>query len=153
MIMPPSRMAVVGDPGIPSVIIGSIEPVDAALLAASGAATPATLPLPNVSPSFENVLARPYDISEAGVAPAAGSVPTKKPKKDPHHRNRKVLFDLSKVGDYFFEADLDLVHLDLAFCVLNRPDHLRRCHRYRWPAPGTEYHAGIPPVRQRINRG
>ena len=33
--MPPRRMAVVGEPGMPSVSIGSIAPVDAALLAAS----------------------------------------------------------------------------------------------------------------------
>ncbi len=44
---------------MPSVIIGSIEPVDAALLAASGAATPETLPLPKVSGSLEKVLASP----------------------------------------------------------------------------------------------
>ena len=83
IIIPPNRIAVVGDPGIPSVIIGSIDPVDAALLAASGAATPATLPLPKLSGSFENVFASPYDIRDAGVAPAAGSVPTKKPRTDP----------------------------------------------------------------------
>ena len=59
MIMPPSRMAVVGEPGMPRVIIGSMEPVEAALLADSGAATPATLPLPKDSGSFEKVLARP----------------------------------------------------------------------------------------------
>ena len=59
MIMPPSRIAVVGDPGIPKVIIGSMEPVEAALFADSGAATPVTLPLPKDSGSFEKVLARP----------------------------------------------------------------------------------------------
>jgi len=57
--MPPNKIAVVGEPGIPSVIIGSIEPVEAALFAASGAATPATLPLPKVSGFFEKVLAKP----------------------------------------------------------------------------------------------
>ena len=59
MIMPPSRIAVVGDPGMPRVIIGSIDPVEAALLPASGAATPAMLPLPKESGSRENVLASP----------------------------------------------------------------------------------------------
>ena len=77
IIMPPNKIAVVGEPGMPSVIIGSIEPVEAALLAASGAATPDTLPLPKLSGFLENVLAMPYDISDAGVAPAAGKVPTK----------------------------------------------------------------------------
>ena len=83
IIMPPSRIAVVGDPGMPRVIIGSIEPVEAALFAASGAATPAIFPFPKLSGSLEKVLASPYDISEAGVAPAAGNVPTKKPNIEP----------------------------------------------------------------------
>ena len=43
---PPNKMAVVGDPGMPRVSIGSIDPVLAALLAASGATTPSILPLP-----------------------------------------------------------------------------------------------------------
>ena len=51
--------AVVGEPGIPRVSIGSIEPVLAALLAASGATTPSTLPFPKVSGSFDKVLATP----------------------------------------------------------------------------------------------
>ena len=67
MIIPPSRIAVVGEPGIPRVIMGSMEPVDAALLPASGAATPATLPLPKLSGSLLKVLVRPYAMSEAGV--------------------------------------------------------------------------------------
>ena len=44
--MPPKRIAVVGEPGIPRVIIGSMAPVEAALLADSGATTPLTLPFP-----------------------------------------------------------------------------------------------------------
>ena len=59
MTMPPSRIAVVGDPGIPRVSIGSIEPVLAALLADSGAATPSMLPLPKESGSLDIVLAMP----------------------------------------------------------------------------------------------
>ncbi len=46
MTMPASSTAVVGEPGMPSVIIGSIAPVEAELLAASGAATPSMAPLP-----------------------------------------------------------------------------------------------------------
>ena len=38
--------AVVGEPGMPSVTIGSMAPVEAELLAASGAATPLIEPLP-----------------------------------------------------------------------------------------------------------
>ena len=49
-IIPPRRMAVVGDPGIPNVSIGSILPVLAELLAHSGATTPAGTPVPK---SFE----------------------------------------------------------------------------------------------------
>ena len=56
MTMPPSRMAVVGEPGMPSVSIGSIEPVLAALLAASGATTPSTLPLPKLFGIFGHLL-------------------------------------------------------------------------------------------------
>ena len=57
--MPPSRIAVVGEPGMPSVSIGSIDPVLAALFADSGATTPSTLPLPNESGSFAIDLATP----------------------------------------------------------------------------------------------
>ncbi len=39
----------VPDPGMPSVSSGTKEPVQAALLAVSGAARPRTLPLPNFS--------------------------------------------------------------------------------------------------------
>ena len=57
--MPPSNMAVVGEPGIPNVSMGNMEPVLAALLAASGAATPSGLPLPNVSGFLDVALATP----------------------------------------------------------------------------------------------
>ncbi len=52
-------MAVVGEPGIPSVSIGNMDPVLAALLADSGAATPSSAPLPNFSGFFEICLATP----------------------------------------------------------------------------------------------
>ena len=41
-------IAVVPDPGIPKVSKGTKEPVEAALLAASGAASPLRAPLPNI---------------------------------------------------------------------------------------------------------
>ena len=43
----PNKMAVVPDPGIPSVSNGTKDPVQAALLAVSGAAKPLIEPLPN----------------------------------------------------------------------------------------------------------
>ena len=57
--MPPSSSAVVGEPGMPSVSIGSSEPVEAALLALSGAATPSMAPLPKRSGVFEPLRASP----------------------------------------------------------------------------------------------
>ena len=57
--IPPSRMAVVGEPGMPRVSMGSMEPVEAALLAHSGATTPSTLPLPKLSGSLAICLATP----------------------------------------------------------------------------------------------
>ena len=59
MTMPPSRIAVVGEPGMPRVSIGSIEPVLAALFADSGATMPFRLPLPKVRGSFDMVFATP----------------------------------------------------------------------------------------------
>ena len=57
--MPPNSSAVVGEPGIPRVSIGSSEPVLAALFAVSGATTPSTAPLPNCSGLREVDLATP----------------------------------------------------------------------------------------------
>ena len=57
--MPPSSKAVVGEPGIPSVNIGKSDPVDAALLAVSGADTPSTAPFPNFSGVFDDNFATP----------------------------------------------------------------------------------------------
>jgi hypothetical protein len=58
--MPPSRIAVVGEPGMPSVSIGSIEPVEAELFAASGAATPSgRCPCRMSCGRFDTILATP----------------------------------------------------------------------------------------------
>ncbi len=46
----PSMMAVVPEPGMPSVSSGTNEPVQAALLAVSGAARPRMEPEPNSRP-------------------------------------------------------------------------------------------------------
>ncbi len=57
-ISAPSRMAVVPDPGMPSVSSGTKEPVQAALFADSGAARPLTEPLPNWSCSSLEAMLR-----------------------------------------------------------------------------------------------
>jgi putative tricarboxylic transport membrane protein len=56
---PPSSTAAVGEPGMPSVIIGSSALVPAACAAVSGAMTPSISPLPNLSPFFDMRLAMP----------------------------------------------------------------------------------------------
>ena len=92
MTIPPKSRAVVGDPGMPSVSIGKSDPVDAALFAVSGDATPSMFPLPKVSGFLDMSLDNPYDISAAGVAPAAGNIPTKKPRNEPKLNVRHSLF-------------------------------------------------------------
>jgi hypothetical protein len=49
IIRAPIRIAVTGSPGMPKVIMGMSAPPVTALLADSGAATPATRPVPKVS--------------------------------------------------------------------------------------------------------
>jgi hypothetical protein len=68
-------IAVVDEPGMPSVSIGIMLPTAAALLADSGAATPRMSPLPNVEGSLARRFSRPYERNEAIVAPAAGRMP------------------------------------------------------------------------------
>ena len=55
----PSRIAVVSLPGIPRVNVGTIAPPLEALLAASDAATPSSIPVPNSSGRFEERTASP----------------------------------------------------------------------------------------------
>ncbi len=59
MSRPPSSTAAVGEPGTPSVIMGSSAEVPAACAAVSGATTPSTLPVPKSLPSGEKRLATP----------------------------------------------------------------------------------------------
>ena len=59
MSRPPSSTAAVGEPGMPSVIMGSSALVPAACAAVSGATTPSTTPVPNLSPSFDMRFAMP----------------------------------------------------------------------------------------------
>ena len=53
IIRPPSMIAVVAEPGMPSVSIGTMAAVAPALFADSGAATPSIAPLPNCSGCFD----------------------------------------------------------------------------------------------------
>src|SRR6185369_10526492 len=75
---PPSNTAAVGEPGMPSASIGSRAAVPAACAAVSGAITPSSSPVPNLAPSLDIFLARPYDMNEAGVAPP-GVMPIQMP--------------------------------------------------------------------------
>ena len=56
---PPSSTAAVGEPGMPSVSIGSSAEVPAACAAVSGATTPSISPLPNACGSFDMRRAMP----------------------------------------------------------------------------------------------
>src|SRR5688572_11494394 len=83
IMSPPSITAVVADPGIPSVSIGTMAPADAALFAASGPATPSIAPRPN-SPGYRDTFfSSAYDRNEAIVGPAPGSTPMKNPSTAP----------------------------------------------------------------------
>ena len=79
MSMAPRITAAVGEPGTPTVTIGSRAPTSAAEAADSGATTPSRIPVPNFSGCLENRLARPYPTNEAGVAPVPGSTPIQNP--------------------------------------------------------------------------
>src|SRR5215470_5339520 len=87
MMRPPSMTAAVGEPGMPSVIMGSIAATPAACAAVSGATTPSSSPLPNRSGWRENRLANAYDMNDAGVAPP-GLNPIQKPMNEPRTKVR-----------------------------------------------------------------
>ena len=57
IMRPPSMTAAVGEPGMPSVIIGSMAATPAACAAVSGATTPSSSPLPKRSGCREKRLA------------------------------------------------------------------------------------------------
>src|SRR4029079_16063058 len=77
-INPPSRIAAVPDPGMPSASIGSNADVPDACAAVSGANTPSIRPLPNESLSFEMRLAMLYPMKDAAMAPP-GVTPSQHP--------------------------------------------------------------------------
>ncbi|MNL29366.1 hypothetical protein D3C87_1510470 [compost metagenome] len=71
------------DVGRPSASSGTSVPVAAALLAASGPATPSIAPLPNSSGFTASLRASVYDSSVGTSAPPAGSAPIGKPNPMP----------------------------------------------------------------------
>ena len=83
MMKAPISTAVEPEPGTPSVSSGTIEPQVAALLAASGPATPSIMPVPNFSGVFEMRFSTVYDSMVAMVAPAPGNTPLKNPIRPP----------------------------------------------------------------------
>src|SRR5256886_8664183 len=98
MIRPPNMTAAVGDPGIPSVIIGSMAATPAACAAVSGATTPSISPLPKRSGCLEARLANAYAMNDAGVAPP-GLNPIQKPMMQLRRNVRQyrpMVFQVSK---------------------------------------------------------
>src|SRR5262249_36880315 len=75
---PPSRIAAVPEPGIPSASIGSSADVPDACAAVSGANTPSMRPLPKLSLSLEKPLADLQPMKEAAIAPP-GVMPSQQP--------------------------------------------------------------------------
>ena len=71
--------AVVAEPGTPRASRGANPLIEAALLAASGAATPAMLPFPKVSGCFDAFFSARYARNDAVVMPPAGMRPIRKP--------------------------------------------------------------------------
>src|SRR4029079_6700839 len=77
-IRPPSRIAAVPEPGIPSASIGNSAAVPDACAAVSGANTPSMRPVPNESLSLENRWGRLYPMKDAAIAPP-GVTPSQQP--------------------------------------------------------------------------
>src|ERR1700754_1027116 len=80
-IKPPSRIAAVPDPGIPSASIGSNAEVPDACAAVSGANTPSMRPLPKLSWSLAKRFERLYPMNDAAIAPP-GVIPSQQPMKE-----------------------------------------------------------------------
>src|SRR5690606_8734763 len=80
-------MAAVAEVGNPSVSKGTRIPAAAALLAASGPATPSIAPRPNSSRLLERFLSRAYESMVGSSEPPPGMAPMGKPMKVPrgHH--------------------------------------------------------------------
>ena len=94
----PSSKAVTALPGMPRVNKGIIPPDTAALLAASGPATPSIAPLPKRSGSLAIRRSSVYDTNEAVTGPPPGTSPRKNPKKLPRIMGFQEAFQSAKVG-------------------------------------------------------
>src|SRR4029450_8098344 len=80
-ISPPSRIAAVPEPGIPSASIGSSADVPEACAAVSGANTPSIRPLPKLDGPSEKPFAGLYPMTDAAIAPP-GVTPSQQPMAD-----------------------------------------------------------------------
>ena len=83
---------------MPSVNKGIIPPDTAALLAASGPATPSIAPFPKRSGSFATRRSSVYDTNEAVTGPPPGTSPRKNPKKLPRIMGFHEALQSAKVG-------------------------------------------------------
>src|SRR2546428_11535580 len=79
MNSPAIMTADVGDPGIPSVIIGTSDATPAASAADCGPMIPEISPLPKFSLFLEYWRSRPPPRKDPAVTPCPGKTPTKKP--------------------------------------------------------------------------
>src|SRR4030042_4662262 len=75
--------AIAGLGGIPRERRGIREPPVAALLAASGPATPSIAPFPNLSGCLETFFSTAYETKEERTGPPPGKIPRNNPMKDP----------------------------------------------------------------------
>ena len=101
IISAPSRMPMTALAGMPSVSSGMKAACAAALLAASGAATPAIAPWPNCSGVLEMRFSMPYAINEASTAPPPGRMPSRKPENDPRMMGMNDWRQSSRLGSRF----------------------------------------------------
>src|SRR5215218_4039675 len=90
-------MAAVADVGSPRVSSGTSVPAAAALLAASGPATPSIAPLPNASGLRASRRSRPYDRNVGISDPPAGSAPIGNPSNAPRSHGRQDRAQSSRV--------------------------------------------------------
>src|SRR5438067_4699973 len=108
---PPSRIAAVPEPGMPSASMGKSADVPEACAAVSGANTPSMRPVPKLSGSFEKRFARLYPMNEAAIAPP-GVMPSQQPMNE----------ERNSVTQYFgrsFQTDSTTRRLMLATCPRN----------------------------------
>ena len=92
---PPSKIAILPEPGMPNSNVGTRAPPSLALLADSGAITPRMSPVPYLSLFFVVWIAWPYAIQSITVPPRPGRAPTKQPIIA--HLRESHLFDIQSL--------------------------------------------------------